>query len=928
VVDSVNIDNVGGDTGIASEVTLQRLLATMELMANKTGADSKMAVKKANEQYKKSIRDLDDATKKAAEEKEKNTKATKKATKAAKRYAVTLGVVTRTLSAFVQSISGLTQQLFTGSTELASFTQHIPLIGQHISVLSEYIDDSFSAFQTLSSSGAAFNNNLNELRYTSATARLSLEDFTGIIQNNTDKLAALGGTATKGAKAMANMTDQLGAQRTQLLNMGFNFEEINEAMIDYAYLTRTQGRVENRNTKQVAERAASYATTLQTLSKLTGESVDKLKEEQQARQNDVAFQLKLSKMGADEQEKVMKGMAEAAAAGPAAAARFKEVVLGMPPMSRATQLFEATMGEAATGIRRSAEDAMNAQVTTSDYAAMSSRRMAEITAAQLESARGMENVLSAGVASGEGIGAELAEMLGNLGIDLAQFGDKTGNELVSAVEAEIEASKEEQKSRSASVGVMANFNETLASVRSSFARLFIESGILDAFARSIDHVLGILNKPEVMGRLSKYLTSFTDSLNTWLTAFSKDPSGTLDKMWSDIGDGLLKSVGSGLKSLFTNPYVLGVLGTSIAALLAKDAIVSRMGASGAAGAASNAAPAGGRSRGRGGRGLGGMLGNLTGGILGGVANGLVAFANPMVIAGAVNIGLVITAIGAGIAGAAWITGKLLPTFVEGMKKFEDLDGETLADVGKGLLVMSGALAAFGVGSAVAGFGSFIGNIGEGLNILTGGQSPVEKLKEFSEHKITEQQVNQIELNARAFKTYAEAMTAVGAGSAMSAVGSIASSISGWFSDSPLEKLQDFADENINHQNLKRNLQSVKDFQAVFSSMGSDNNGTMGLKNLDVDNVIDYAEAIEELTEAIADLNKELKGDSGGGFGRGRSRGGSSGGSDYNAGDLLGQMDKSKKENDVNTTDLIRVLEEIKNLNKRTLRSINEIRDSQ
>jgi len=103
---------------------------------------------------------------------------------------------------------------------------------------------------------------------------------------------------------------------------------------------------------------------------------------------------------------------------------------------------------------------------------------------------------------------------------------------------------------------------------------------------------------------------------------------------------------------------------------------------------------------------------------------------------------------------------------------------------------------------------------------------------------------------------------------------------------------------------------------------------MGLKNLDVDNVIDYAEAIEELTEAIADLNKELKGDSGGGFGRGRSRGGSSGGSDYNAGDLLGQMDKSKKENDVNTTDLIRVLEEIKNLNKRTLRSINEIRDSQ
>ena len=61
----------------------------------------------------------------------------------------------------------------------------------------------------------------------------------------------------------------------------------------------------------------------------------------------------------------------------------------------------------------------------------------------------------------------------------------------------------------------------------------------------------------------------------------------------------------------------------------------------------------------------------------GAAAGLRAFANPMVVLGAAGFGVAIAAIGAGIAGAAWLIGKALPTLAEGLMKFTEIDGAKL-----------------------------------------------------------------------------------------------------------------------------------------------------------------------------------------------------------------------------------------------------------
>ena len=133
----------------------------------------------------------------------------------------------------------------------------------------------------------------------------------------------------------------------------------------------------------------------------------------------------------------------------------------------------------------------------------------------------------------------------------------------------------------------------------------------------------------------------------------------------------------------------------------------------------------------------GAVGKGAGMLLRGLASGLAAFANPLVPLGALAIGAAIVAIGAGIAGAAWLTGKALPTFAKGLKSFEDLDGDKIYDAGVGIGALGAGVAVFGVGGAAAGIGGMIGGIAEGLISFFGVTTSFEKVLYFQKNHIKE-----------------------------------------------------------------------------------------------------------------------------------------------------------------------------------------------
>jgi hypothetical protein len=188
------------------------------------------------------------------------------------------------------------------------------------------------------------------------------------------------------------------------------------------------------------------------------------------------------------------------------------------------------------------------------------------------------------------------------------------------------------------------------------------------------------------------------------------------KALEELGQGILKMVMPFVKMLLPVVNALAPLAPAImAAVTAFVALKGAMAAKALLGGGGGGIP--GLPGGGGGvpDGAAGGLGGM-GAAMKGAAGGLRAFANPMVLAGAAGFGVAIAAIGAGIAGAAWLMGKALPTLAEGLMKFTEIDGGKLgaaafgvAKLGVGLLPLApfaiwGLPAAFAMNQLADGVG--------------------------------------------------------------------------------------------------------------------------------------------------------------------------------------------------------------------------------
>lgn len=205
------------------------------------------------------------------------------------------------------------------------------------------------------------------------------------------------------------------------------------------------------------------------------------------------------------------------------------------------------------------------------------------------------------------------------------------------------------------------------------------------------------------------LTGWAENIESWTANFESTIRGfDFSNIPSIIGTGIMAALGAGALVAVLS----GVLASGIGNLLSKVAF--------------------GKS------GSGGIFGNMfkgigrgIGGILQGLALGLTAFgkAGPSVLKGAVILAAVIPIIGAGIAGATWIMGKALPTFAEGLKSFESIDGDNLAKVGDGTMKLGAGLAAMAAGN----FLDFFADMGTAIFEFFGGErkGPIEMLQGFA-----------------------------------------------------------------------------------------------------------------------------------------------------------------------------------------------------
>jgi len=293
----------------ASEATMQRMLEVFEKFsgqksdpgarqekAKNTSAQKQntQAVEKANQQIEDFYNELDKS----------NTSLTKFGN-AAKDHALNLTAATQDLAGNILQ-GGDSFSMLSGIFETASNTvgsafnglaSTIPFVGRGLGKLADtavmastaiagfalaQFDNIADSFDQVAEVGATFGGQLMQLKDTATASRMSLTQFTNVIRRSSPQLAAIGGTVSSGARILGEVVSNVEARdRRALLLMGVNAEQLGDITAEFLAQQRYAGRLSLMSTEQASQGAVEFAKNLSDLSKLTGEDIDRLKQEQE-----------------------------------------------------------------------------------------------------------------------------------------------------------------------------------------------------------------------------------------------------------------------------------------------------------------------------------------------------------------------------------------------------------------------------------------------------------------------------------------------------------------------------------------------------------------------------------------------------------------------------------------------------------------------
>lgn len=278
-MDEVEIKNVGGRSGVASEVTLQRLLdATTQ---NSTNASA------------------------AAQTRQRLVETSNKAQKAN----------TSILGKATAGVKGFAKEFVSGGTKVSDFSKHVLGASSRLQNLVEYLDDNVDQFRSLSQVGAGFNNSIFDMMKSAGMSAMRMDEYYRVVQDNSEVLRMLGGTVTQGAKEFGALSRSMrqGDLGDKLFDLGFTISDVNDGLVNYINIQALQGRLQGMSQRELISGSQDYLVEIDKLSKATGLSRDALMEQQTQLGNNAKFQSLLadaSRDGASNLQKNIGAMAQ------------------------------------------------------------------------------------------------------------------------------------------------------------------------------------------------------------------------------------------------------------------------------------------------------------------------------------------------------------------------------------------------------------------------------------------------------------------------------------------------------------------------------------------------------------------------------------------------------------------------------------------
>ncbi len=850
-------------------------------------------------------------------------------------------------------------------------------------------------FASTSEDGA---NSMVELARQASTANLSIDQFTKALSENTAVAIAIG------TESFAQISKNVRMAAMQFGQYGMTIDQLNEFTGDYLDMQRVTGTLEAMSQSERTKRSNDYLQSLTNLTRVTGLSRKQIADSLKQQKDEATLKSYLMTLDADARKSLtevtdsVQTVFASIPGGDQVGEAFGQVVAGLPAagtefgqlLARAGAHQEmAALEDLGRQVRSGKISKAEAQQRSMDLLRSLQgndkfrKQLATMTLAGDEQAKSMTGFI------GNLQGADLAMVKNSLAQDgttksfnnMGEIFNKFGtmfDKIISGILSDPTVGKAINDMFSAISTAGNGLADTLGDkVIPKFIAGLTDlvkgdtlSKLATGFGNMIDKIMAFI------GNIGKF--DLKTALFGGTVTEEKGPPGNmvetkveglfgdidLGKMFKDMIGGALTAVKDGFMNLITDPLVIGALiavfaGPKVIGAIASGAgslmgnmTTGLLGKIPGLGGGKGGAPkvSAGKAGGNAGKGIGNFLGGMGAGVMKGAAAGLSAFGKGSVtiLLGAATVAGVITAIGAGIAAAAWLTGKALPSFISGIKGFEDLDGTKLSSAASGMLAISGAMAAFGAGTAVAGLGSLVGGITSGLAGLFGGETdPLAQMKKFSDATIDGKKV---EANAKALVAFNTALAGAGVANASAGAGSLLSSIAGFFGgDTPFEKMmadiKTFGSTEINATSVEANAKAMAAFSSALSGLsgsgiadlkipknlddrltdlasvpslthiaegmtaistvsGLESNVKL-LNSLDTTNLTSFADAMEDLVTTLGKLNEELSEDNSGLFG----------GTGVAAKDVITQMGGNSALSAKKLERIVAELQEIKKIHK-------------
>lgn len=273
-----------------------------------------------------------------------------------------MSALAQTGSVLLKNQMALAEGAIEGTNKLSDLTKGLEslpfglgLVAQAMNYQTRKMEANIATYQKISDVGARFGGSLDDVRRSAASTYLSMDEFARMMKSAGPQLRFMGGSAEEGAKNLVkfNSTMIKGEVGKGLLGMGFSLEQANGMLASYSEAVGGLKADQLKDQSEMEKSVKFFAEELDAAAQLEGKTREQKEKEMKEASQQAAVNAKLSEMGLEEQKKYLAAYnAALRIGGKGATEALQSQLLGLPPMTKAAQLFTAVNGEAAQTVSK------------------------------------------------------------------------------------------------------------------------------------------------------------------------------------------------------------------------------------------------------------------------------------------------------------------------------------------------------------------------------------------------------------------------------------------------------------------------------------------------------------------------------------------------------------------------------------------------